>query len=173
MGLNLQESECENTTKRKAGSLDQSLRDRVQAGDETIEAEPRPNDGQIKRNLDGATTIFELPEEKIYVSAAELRIERGQENLRFQRKPSKIWASRSHIGYVAKKNRSRRPGDSGPEGHHVEKGKTRIRPETQPNRRRRTCPLYPWRQPEHEFGYSLSPEDIHWLRGSLCQILTP
>lgn len=85
MGLDLHASKDGKSKSRKSGAPHQSLRERIQAGTEKVETPTRPGDCRIKRNLDEADVVFELPtvagkpQEKIYVSAKALRIAHGDE----------------------------------------------------------------------------------------------
>ena len=181
MSLDLHASPDRDTTFRKSGSSGQSLRERVKAGKEIIETLPRPEDCRIKRNLDGADVVFELPRvagrprEKILVSAATLQVAHGGESFVIAAgEIADLEVKDSHQTFdMLKVESGVDPASKSVVGDFALKFADRQYAKQRFEVGSNSAALFVLGEGvDHEFGYELTPEEAHWLRASLCQILT-
>lgn len=175
MGLDLHASKDGKTKSRVSGNPDQSLRERIKAGTEKIEMRPRPENCRIQRNLENEDVVFELPpvagrQERIYVSAKALRVEHGGEPFVVDsNRIAGLDVKDSHKTFEMLKEES--GVDKSSEG--TLGGFALKMAEKQYAKERDGAALVVFGDGvDHEFGYRLTAEDAHWLRASLCQILT-
>jgi hypothetical protein len=183
MGLDLHTSNFGASTSRVSGTPDVPLRERIQAGTEKIEIPPRPGDSQIKRNLDGEDVVFEIPSiagqppEKIHASSKGLRIEGGGEPLdvtadqiagldvKDTHQTYEMWKEEAGVDASSRSNSS--IGDFAMKFADKQYAKKRL----QVGKDKPSLVVF-GDGVDRQFGYQLTPEDAHWLRASLCQILS-
>lgn len=180
MGLDLHASADGKSTSRKSGSPDRSLREQVQAGTEKITIPPRPNDCRIQRNLDGEDVVFELPsvtgqpQEKIYVSAKSLRVEHEGET--FDVTSDQVASLDVKDTHRTIEMLMEKTGVDGASNSLVGGFATKFAGKQYAKQRLKVgenaALVVLGEGIDHEFGFRLTPEDAHWLRANLCQILT-
>ncbi|MGB0578382.1 MAG: hypothetical protein ACPGVU_01650 [Limisphaerales bacterium] len=180
MGLDLHASADGRSKSRKSGTPDQSLRDQVQAGTQKIEVPPRPGDSEIQRNLDGNDVVFELPpaagqpREKIYVSAQALRVEHGDETFAVTSDQiASLDVKETHRTFEMLKEETGVDGVSNSiVGNFAMEFADKQYAKQRLQAGKNAALAVFGEGGDHEFGYRLTPEDAHWLRANLCQILT-